>query len=105
MLISACDKSCDGCTGDGPDLCLKCASGHHLEDGICVDSEMKSQEFKFLLTRYATYLGLCLATVIILRKNIYIASVIGLLVAMYIGLAEFTLKDGGQFSFGKMFSM
>ena len=104
-MISACDKSCDGCNGDGPDSCLKCASGYHLEDRICVDSEMKSQELKFSLTRYATYLGLCLATVIILRKNIYIASVIGLLVAMYIGLAEFTLKDGGQFSFGKMFSM
>lgn len=30
-----CDKSCDGCTGDGPDLCDKCASGFELVDGLC----------------------------------------------------------------------
>lgn len=31
-----CDKSCDGCEGDGPDLCKKCADGYELRDGLCL---------------------------------------------------------------------
>lgn len=30
-----CDKSCQGCEGDGPDLCIKCADGYELKDGLC----------------------------------------------------------------------
>ncbi|XP_055642832.1 cysteine-rich with EGF-like domain protein 2 isoform X2 [Toxorhynchites rutilus septentrionalis] len=30
-----CDKSCDGCDGDGPDMCRKCADGFELRDGLC----------------------------------------------------------------------
>lgn len=30
-----CDRSCDGCNGDGPDLCDKCADGYELRDGLC----------------------------------------------------------------------
>lgn len=30
-----CDKSCDGCTGDGPDLCNECTDGYELRDGLC----------------------------------------------------------------------
>ncbi|XP_037052339.1 cysteine-rich with EGF-like domain protein 2 isoform X2 [Bradysia coprophila] len=32
-----CDKSCLGCSGDGPDLCDKCADGYELRDGMCKD--------------------------------------------------------------------
>ncbi|XP_033224133.1 cysteine-rich with EGF-like domain protein 2 isoform X2 [Belonocnema kinseyi] len=31
-----CDKSCNGCNGDGPDMCMKCADGHHLKDNFCI---------------------------------------------------------------------
>lgn len=31
-----CDNSCAGCTGDGPDLCINCAKGYILKDGMCV---------------------------------------------------------------------
>lgn len=30
-----CDKSCSGCSGDGPDECLACADGFELRDGLC----------------------------------------------------------------------
>lgn len=30
-----CDRSCDGCTGDGPDLCNACADGYELHEGLC----------------------------------------------------------------------
>lgn len=33
--ITACDQACDGCHGDGPDMCTKCATGYVLHDNIC----------------------------------------------------------------------
>lgn len=30
-----CDRSCAGCTGDGPDMCINCAEGYILKDGLC----------------------------------------------------------------------
>lgn len=35
VFLLECDRSCDGCTGDGPDLCEQCASGYELRDGMC----------------------------------------------------------------------
>uniref|UniRef100_A0A1E1W399 EGF-like domain-containing protein n=1 Tax=Pectinophora gossypiella TaxID=13191 RepID=A0A1E1W399_PECGO len=32
----ACDKSCDGCHGDGPDLCRKCAKGYAKKGEFCI---------------------------------------------------------------------
>ena len=34
-----CDKSCNGCNGDGPDECIKCAEGFELKDGLCKGTE------------------------------------------------------------------
>lgn len=31
-----CDPSCDGCSGDGPDMCKKCARGFTLIDNLCI---------------------------------------------------------------------
>lgn len=31
-----CDRSCAGCTGDGPDMCLRCASGYEMRDNMCI---------------------------------------------------------------------
>lgn len=31
-----CDKACNGCTGDGPDMCIKCAEGYHKSDNLCI---------------------------------------------------------------------
>lgn len=45
------------------------------------------------VARYATYLGLCIATCIIFRRSVYLASLIGLFVAIYIGLSEYTVGE------------
>jgi len=37
--------------------------------------------------------GLCVATCIILQRNIYAASVIGLLVALYISISEYMIAN------------
>lgn len=31
-----CDRSCAGCTGDGPDMCINCANGYTLINNMCV---------------------------------------------------------------------
>jgi hypothetical protein len=79
-------------------MCLSCAAGFVLKEGVCVDENTIRQDEALEMSRYVTYLGLCLATFIIFRNNVYIASVIGLVVATYIGVAEYTVKKGPTFS-------
>lgn len=31
-----CDKACAGCSGDGPDMCIHCASGFYKKDNMCI---------------------------------------------------------------------
>lgn len=87
-----CDRSCAGCTGDGPDMCKNCASGFVKRDNICVDTNEERRRSFVSSSRYLTYLGLCIATCIILKKNVYLAAIIGLFVAIYITVAEYMLN-------------
>ncbi|KAL2723181.1 cysteine-rich with EGF-like domain protein 2 [Vespula maculifrons] len=86
-----CDKACNGCTGDGPDMCIKCADDYHKKDNLCINSDLLGRKRHENFARYATYLGLCVATCIILQRNIYAASVIGILVAVYISVSEYMI--------------
>lgn len=88
-----CDRSCAGCMGDGPDMCKNCASGYFNQGNICVDSSQENRRSFVSFSRYLTYLGLCIATCIILNKNTYLAAVIGSLVAIYITVAEYMLNS------------
>lgn len=106
-----CDRSCAGCTGDGPDMCINCAKGYVLKDGLCsgkqdifcmkkyfrfffffVDAEQETRKQQVLITRYLTYLGLCIATCIIFQRSVALAAVIGLVVAVYISVSEYMLN-------------
>nr|XP_019560118.2 cysteine-rich with EGF-like domain protein 2 isoform X1 [Aedes albopictus]XP_019560126.2 cysteine-rich with EGF-like domain protein 2 isoform X1 [Aedes albopictus] len=91
-----CDKSCDGCDGDGPDMCKECADGFELRDGLCTDvsSEKRNQYVAF--TRYLTYLGLCIATCIVLQSSTWLAALVGLAVAIYISVSEYWLNTEPQ---------
>jgi len=35
-LLAACDRACESCEGDGPDMCSRCAQGYTLQDNVCV---------------------------------------------------------------------
>jgi len=35
-LLAACDRACESCEGDGPDMCTRCAQGYTLRDNVCV---------------------------------------------------------------------
>lgn len=85
-----CDPSCDGCHGDGPDMCVKCALGFFLKDGLCTQRD-RAENMDW--ARYFTYLGLCVATCIIFQKNTVIASIIGLCVAIYVSVSEYMLAQ------------
>lgn len=99
----ACDQACDGCHGDGPDMCTKCANGYVLRDNICVDKKAVNQELDS--TRFFTYLGLCVATCIIFQKNPILASAIGLCVAIYVTVSEYMLGNiTPQFTLGSFLS-
>lgn len=87
-----CDKSCAGCTGDGPDMCRECAAGYTLVDNMCIDNDQESRKRHVFLTRYLTYLGMAVATTIVLNKNIYLAAIVGFAVAVYITVSEYVLN-------------
>ncbi|XP_031769622.2 cysteine-rich with EGF-like domain protein 2 isoform X2 [Galleria mellonella] len=47
-----CDKSCNGCHGDGPDMCRKCAKGYSKKGEFCIaDREDEDQSEKLTTTR------------------------------------------------------
>lgn len=91
----ACDKSCNGCNGDGPDMCIACAEGFHKVDKLCINTEFFGRKKFEHLFRYMTYLGLCVATYIIFQRDIYVATIIGLLVAFYISVSEYIIATRG----------
>jgi len=112
LIITECDHACDGCDGDGPDAvsllfsikqlminlflsvsqCIKCAEGHELKDGVCVNPNPQPIFPAYASpTRYITYMGLTAVPCIIFRHNIYVASLIGLAVALYIMASERSL--------------
>lgn len=88
-----CDKSCAGCTGDGPDMCRECAVGYTLIDNMCTDNDQENRKRHVFMTRYLTYLGMAIATGIILNKNIYLAAIVGFAVAVYISVSEYVLNS------------
>ncbi|XP_065340725.1 cysteine-rich with EGF-like domain protein 2 [Cloeon dipterum] len=84
-----CDRSCDGCNGDGPDMCEKCAEGFKDAQGVCAEVNQQQQTEQATFTRYVTYAGLCVATFIIFNKNTLVAMVVGAAVSVYITVAEY----------------
>lgn len=87
-----CDRACDGCHGDGPDMCLRCAKGYKLDNGNCAATRKTILPPEANYYRYAIYAGLCVCTCIILHNNVYLASLVGLSVAFYIGASEYVMS-------------
>ncbi|KAH8333912.1 cysteine-rich with EGF-like domain protein 2 isoform X1 [Drosophila kikkawai] len=95
-----CDRSCDGCEGDGPDMCKKCAEGYKLKEGKCHDLSSEQRDSYVNFTRLLTYFGMCVATCVIFQSSTHIAwgCIVGAAVAVYIAASEYWLNsasDGG----------
>lgn len=87
-----CDRACDGCHGDGPDMCLRCAKGYKLDNGNCVALKKTILPPEANYYRYAIYVGLSICTCIILHNNVYMAGLVGLAVSIYIGVSEYVMS-------------
>lgn len=46
----ACDRSCEGCHGDGPDMCRKCAKGYSKKGELCISDRENEDEYSDALT-------------------------------------------------------
>ncbi|CAK1548080.1 unnamed protein product [Leptosia nina] len=45
-----CDKSCNGCHGDGPDLCRKCAKGYSKKGELCIADRQDEDSVEAMTT-------------------------------------------------------
>ncbi|KAH8279615.1 hypothetical protein KR018_008346 [Drosophila ironensis] len=95
-----CDRSCNGCDGDGPDMCRKCADGYQLKEGKCLDTSSEQRDSYVSITRMLTYFGMCVATCVIFQSSAHIAwgCIVGAAVAVYIATSEYwlsTAPEGG----------
>lgn len=73
-------------------MCLRCAKNYKSENGNCVALKKTILPPEANYYRYAIYAGLCICTSIILHNNIYLASLVGLGVALYIGFSEYIVS-------------
>lgn len=91
-----CHSSCASCYGDAPDECIQCKEGYTRRGNLCIDSDEWWRTIHTQWGRYLTYAGLCIATFIILKKSVFVASIVGLAVAAYIGVSEYIVsgQDG-----------
>lgn len=87
-----CDRACDGCHGDGPDMCLRCAKGYNLDKGNCVTTRQVGVPREAHYVRYLVYISLCICVAILVPNNIYLSAVIGLCVAIYISASEYIMS-------------
>ncbi|XP_039491441.1 cysteine-rich with EGF-like domain protein 2 isoform X1 [Drosophila santomea] len=93
-----CDRSCDGCDGDGPDMCKKCADGYELRDGKCHDISAEQRSNYVSYTRMLTYFGMCVATCVIFQSSTHIAwgCIVGAAVAGYIAVSEYWINSEAE---------
>ncbi|XP_052838137.1 cysteine-rich with EGF-like domain protein 2 isoform X1 [Drosophila gunungcola] len=93
-----CDRSCDGCDGDGPDMCKKCAVGFALKNGKCNDLSADQRSNYVSFTRMLTYFGMCVATCVIFQSSTHIAwgCIVGAAVAVYIAVSEYWINSEAE---------
>ncbi|XP_032517335.2 cysteine-rich with EGF-like domain protein 2 [Danaus plexippus] len=91
-----CDKSCKECYGDGPDMCRRCAKGYSKKGEFCVSDKGEDTNETLTSTRFMTYIGLLIATGILLPKSATLGSMVGFAVLSYIMGAEYYCMINGH---------
>ncbi|XP_047991451.1 cysteine-rich with EGF-like domain protein 2 [Leguminivora glycinivorella] len=92
-----CHDSCKTCTDAGASQCTSCESNSVLWDGMCVDDQQRSDLLQNALKRLALYCGLLIITYFTYRKSRMLASLVMIVIAIYIyyseGISRITLID------------
>lgn len=102
---SDCHVACSGCFGYGPNMCISCAPGYHLDIDYTCRSDAQKEEMEEWYThesirqgrgtaaRYFFYVGVLGVSVMMFRSNLYVmySFIIGFIVVLT--LSEFNLLD------------
>lgn len=59
---------------------------------LILDTSSEQRSDYVTMTRYLTYLGLCIATCVIFQSSTWMAALVGIAVAVYISVSEFWLS-------------
>ncbi len=93
---NTCHKACKTCHGSGPTNCDSCSDGFYKDGDQCKDrrSDEKGKDFLNVdNTRYFTYFGLCIVTMIVFQRSLSMAAALGVVVAAYVSLSEYFLMN------------
>jgi protein disulfide-isomerase len=88
-----CDQSCKTCQGEGSSNCTSCDYNLILWNGLCINEDKKVNILRNTFKRAGLYLGFLIITLFIQRHSRKLASVIVIIVAVYIYFAEKSCKD------------
>lgn len=69
---------------------------HFFDTIFGLDNAQEERKQYIQYTRILTYIGLCIATCITYQKNVVVAAIIGLAVAIYITVSEYVLNSAPQ---------
>lgn len=92
-----CDLSCKTCTGEGSSNCISCEDKYVLWFGYCIDNELKQNIITSTFKRLSLYIGFLVMALFIVRFSKSLASIVVLVIAIYIYFSEkhlqFSTKD------------
>lgn len=80
----ACDISCKTCEGIGPSNCTSCEPSLLIWSGFCIDDKTKNELLMETCKRLALYSGLLLISLFISRTSRSLASLVVLVIAIFI---------------------
>lgn len=60
---------------------------------LVLDLSSEKRSDYVTMTRYLTYLGLCIATCVIFQSSMWLAALVGIAVAVYISVSEYWLSS------------
>ena len=90
----ACDKVCKTCYGLGNQQCLECADGHIMEGKKCIPYEKSKKSNQMEIFKYLAYVSISILLCFLMSKKSLVASIITVLLSVYIGLAEYANLNG-----------
>lgn len=92
FLCKPCDDSCVTCAGPGRTECTSCSNENMFWSGMCLDNKSKELLVLNALQRILLYLGLFIILFFISRKSKSLASLVVLILALYIYASEANME-------------
>lgn len=88
----SCDSSCNTCKGPGASNCTTCDSSYLLWSQMCITDKQKTEILNSSVKRSSLYLGLLLIAFFIYRKSKPLASLVIIIISIYVYFSEQSYK-------------